>query len=69
MRFLERDDFEAHEARVCIRQGRVLADPRRPRDYSPEQSLKSPQAMIDLFIDIPSAVETRSSWRAAATWN
>ncbi|MFZ2236606.1 MAG: DNA polymerase III subunit alpha [Dokdonella sp.] len=57
VRFLERDDFEAHEARVCIRQGRVLADPRRPHDYSPEQSLKSPQAMVDLFIDIPSAVE------------
>ena len=57
VRFLERDDFEAHEARVCIRQGRVLADPRRPRDYSPEQSLKSPQAMVDLFIDVPSAVE------------
>ena len=57
VRFLERGDFEAHEARVCIRQGRVLADPRRPRDYSPEQSLKSPQAMVELFIDIPSAVE------------
>ncbi len=57
VRFLERDDFDAHEARVCIRQGRVLADPRRPRDFSPEQSLKSPQAMVDLFIDIPSAVE------------
>ncbi len=57
VRFLERDDFDAHEARVCIRQGRVLADPRRPHDYSPEQSLKSPQAMVDLFLDIPSAVE------------
>ena len=31
VRFLEREDFEAHEARVCIQEGRVLADPRRPR--------------------------------------
>lgn len=31
VRFLERGDFEAHEARVCIHEGRILADPRRPR--------------------------------------
>ena len=34
VRFIEQDDFEAHEARVCISTGRVLADPKRPRDYS-----------------------------------
>ncbi len=39
VRFIERDDFEAHEARVCINQGRVLADPRRSRGYSAEQYL------------------------------
>ena len=31
VRFLARDDFEAHEARVCIHEGRTLDDPRRPR--------------------------------------
>ncbi len=41
VRFLHREDFDAHEARVCIASGRVLDDPRRPRDYSPEQYLKS----------------------------
>jgi len=56
VRFLEEDDFEAHEARVCIAGGRVLGDPRRPRPYSPQQYLKSPQAMQALFADLPVAL-------------
>ena len=57
VRFLERDDFEAHEARVCIQEGRILADPRRPRSYSEEQYLKSPREMAALFEDLPEALE------------
>ena len=57
VRFLERGDFEAHEARVCIHEGRTLADPRRPRMYSEEQYLKSPQEMAALFEDLPEALE------------
>jgi DNA polymerase-3 subunit alpha len=57
VRFLDREDFDAHEARVCIQQGRVLADPKRPRDYAPEQYLKSPQAMAQVFADLPEALE------------
>ena len=57
VRFLERDDFEAHEARVCIQEGRTLADPRRPRQYSEEQYLKSPREMAALFEDLPEALE------------
>ena len=57
VRFLERGDFEAHEARVCIQEGRILADPRRPRPYSEEQYLKSPQEMAALFEDLPEALE------------
>ena len=57
VRFLESDQFEAHEAKVCISDGRLLDDPRRPRHYSPEQYLRSPQEMADLFSDIPEAIE------------
>ncbi|MEO7934856.1 MAG: DNA polymerase III subunit alpha, partial [Dokdonella sp.] len=57
VRFLDRDDFEAHEARVCIHDGRVLADPKRPRSYSAEQYLKTPAQMIALFADLPQAIE------------
>lgn len=56
VRFLGRDDFQAHEARVCIHQGRTLGDPKRPRPYSPEQYLKSGAQMRDLFSDLPEAV-------------
>jgi DNA polymerase-3 subunit alpha len=57
VRFLKQDDFEAHEARVCINQGRVLADPKRPRDYAGQQYLKTPEQMAELFADLPEALE------------
>jgi len=56
VRFLETSDFEAHEARVCIHDGVVLADPRRPRRYSEQQYLRSPAEMAELFADIPEAL-------------
>lgn len=56
VRFLDAGDFEAHEARVCIAGGRVLDDPKRPRDTSREQYLKSPAQMAELFQDIPEAL-------------
>jgi DNA polymerase-3 subunit alpha len=56
-RFLDPSDFDAHEARVCINQGRVLDDPRRPRDYTEQQYLKSPEEMAELFADLPEALE------------
>ncbi|MDD3517569.1 MAG: DNA polymerase III subunit alpha [Chromatiales bacterium] len=57
VRFLAPGEFEAHEARVCIHDGRVLADPRRPRLYSEQQYLRSPEEMAELFADIPEALE------------
>jgi len=57
VRFLEREGFESHEARTCINQGRVLADPKRPHDYSEEQYFKSAEDMEALFADIPEALE------------
>ncbi|MBW7931817.1 MAG: DNA polymerase III subunit alpha, partial [Gammaproteobacteria bacterium] len=57
VRFLQQADFEAHEARVCIQQGRMLSDPGRPRAYSDQQFLRDPAAMATLFADIPEALE------------
>ncbi|NMG63836.1 DNA polymerase III subunit alpha [Azoarcus indigens] len=57
VQFLKREDFQAHEARVCIAQGYVLADKRRPRDFTEEQYLKSQDEMCALFADIPEALE------------
>lgn len=57
VRFLRADDFEAHEARVCITASNVLDDPRRPRIYSAQQYLRSAAEMCALFADIPEALE------------
>jgi DNA polymerase-3 subunit alpha len=57
VRFLDAAGFDAHEARVCISTGRVLDDPKRPRDYSAEQFLKSTEDMAVLFADVPDAVD------------
>ena len=56
VRFLERSDFDAHEARVCIHDSRVLADTERPRHYSPQQYLRTPEEMAELFSDVPEAL-------------
>ena len=55
--FLHQDDFEAHEARVCIGESRTLDDPRRDRRFSDQQYLRSAEEMIELFSDIPEAIE------------
>lgn len=55
--FIRREDYEAHEARVCIADGYVLGDNRRPKTYSPEQYFKTAVEMTELFSDIPSAIE------------
>ncbi|MDP7537273.1 MAG: DNA polymerase III subunit alpha [Methylococcales bacterium] len=57
VRFLSKEEFNSHEIRVCINQGRVLDDNRRPKDYTPQQYLRSTEEMIELFADIPEALE------------
>lgn len=61
VRFLDAEGFDAHEARVCIASGRVLDDPKRPKDYSAEQYLKSSEDMQALFADVPDAIDNAFS--------
>ncbi len=56
-RFLKTDEFDAHEARVCIHGGYTLGDKNRPKIYSKQQYLRTADEMITLFSDIPSAIE------------
>ena len=56
IQFLEPEDFDAHDIRVCIARGEVLADKGRAKLYSREQYFKSPEEMISLFADVPSAI-------------
>ena len=56
VRFIRREDFESHEARVCIHQGLMVDDPKRPRKYSEQQYLRTPAEMAALFSDVPEAL-------------
>jgi DNA polymerase-3 subunit alpha len=57
VQFIGRDDYKAHEARVCIAEGYVLGDQRRPRAYTAEQYFKTQAEMSQLFADLPQALE------------
>ncbi|MCW8911378.1 MAG: DNA polymerase III subunit alpha, partial [Gammaproteobacteria bacterium] len=57
VRFLKQNDFAGHEVRVCIHDGRAMDDPRRPKHYSDQQYLRSEEEMLELFSDIPEALE------------
>jgi len=56
VQFLSEDDYESHEARVCISEGEILGNQRRVRKFTPDQYFKSSAEMQDLFADVPSAV-------------
>lgn len=54
--FLAKDDYEAHEARVCIHEGTILNAPNRVRHYTEQQYLKTKEQMAKLFADLPEAL-------------
>ena len=57
VRFLRQEDFEAHEVRTCISDGFTLDDTRREKRYTDQQYLRSSEEMLELFSDIPEAIE------------
>jgi len=57
VQFLQADDYDAHEARVCIAEGETLANPRRSKRFTREQYFKTQAQMQALFADLPSAVQ------------
>ena len=52
--FAARDDYEAHDALICIAEGAVIADDKRRR-LTPEHYFKSREEMTALFADLPEA--------------
>ncbi|MDO9088808.1 MAG: DNA polymerase III subunit alpha [Burkholderiaceae bacterium] len=56
VQFTQADDYEAHEARVCISEGEILGNQRRVRRFTREQYFKSAEQMSALFADVPSAL-------------
>ena len=56
VQFLTQDDYESHEARVCISEGEILGNQRRVRKFTRDQYFKSSAEMQELFSDVPSAL-------------
>ena len=56
VQFLAEDDYESHEARVCISEGEILGNQRRVRKFTRDQYFKSTAEMQTLFADVPSAL-------------
>jgi len=57
IQFLTRDDYKAHEVRVCIAEGYVLNDKRRVRQFTAQQYFKTQAEMAALFADLPEALQ------------
>ncbi|GAB2474197.1 DNA polymerase III subunit alpha [Comamonas humi] len=56
VQFGKPDEFEAHEARVCIAEGETLGNNKRIKRFTRDQYLKSSAEMQALFADVPSAI-------------
>lgn len=65
--FLERQQFQIHEIRVCIHDGRVLNDQRRPKLFTEQQYFRSGAEMAELFSDLPEAID--NTWEVARRCN
>ncbi len=57
VRYLTANQFEAHEARVCISEGDLLGDPNRKRMYTNQQYLRSEEEMQKLWQAYPHALQ------------
>jgi DNA polymerase-3 subunit alpha len=55
--FASRDDYEAHDALLCIAEGKLVADGER-RQLTPEHRFKTRAEMGNLFADLPEALAT-----------
>ena len=53
--FAAREDYEAHDALLCIAEGRMIADQDR-RQLTPEHRFKTRAEMTSLFADLPEAL-------------
>ena len=56
VQFMQKSDFTAHEARVCIAEGELLGNPRRAKKFNDEQYFLTQEEMEKRFADLPAAL-------------
>ncbi|MDO9419525.1 MAG: DNA polymerase III subunit alpha [Herminiimonas sp.] len=57
VQFLDQSEFTAHEARTCISEGEILANPRRIKRFNERQRFTTQVEMAELFADMPNALQ------------
>ncbi len=57
VQFLKQEEYVAHEARTCISEGEILANPNRPKPFNAQQNFKTQDEMVALFADLPTALQ------------
>ncbi|HYD80960.1 MAG TPA: DNA polymerase III subunit alpha [Paucimonas sp.] len=57
VQFQKPEEFTAHEARTCIADGEILANPRRAKRFNEQQYFKTQAEMAELFADMPAALQ------------
>ena len=55
--FIEKEDFQAHEIKVCIQNSEYYNDKNRVSAYTENQYLKNDSEMRKIFLDIPEAIQ------------
>jgi len=68
IQFTTPDDYRAHEARTCIAEGYVLADTRRPKNFTTEQYFKTQAEISTLFADMPEALANSVAIALPIAW-
>jgi DNA polymerase-3 subunit alpha len=57
VQFMSQDEFIAHEARICIADGEMIANAKRVKRYNEQMRFLSQQQMGELFADLPAALQ------------
>jgi len=57
VQFLSKDEFIAHEARVCIAEGEMLANAKRVKRFNEQMRFLTQAEMAELFHDLPAALQ------------
>jgi DNA polymerase III subunit alpha len=56
VQFIDKNEFIAHEARVCIAEGEQIANAKRVRRFNDGMCFKTQAEMAELFADLPGAL-------------
>ncbi|HEX8602936.1 MAG TPA: DNA polymerase III subunit alpha [Pseudoduganella sp.] len=57
VQFMSKEEFIAHEARICIAEGEMIANAKRPKRFNEQMRFLTQEEMAILFEDLPAALQ------------